>query len=89
MTPIRGKQIPSKVEVKPPQAFLLDTDPQIVIERVGKYWFKVYIRENWLISGPMWYRLGYERAYKKGRKELKKFKKQLKYKKEIVVINEN
>jgi hypothetical protein len=61
-------------------------EPKIVIERTGKYWFKVSIQDNWCNMTRDWHRLGYERAYKKGRKELKKVKKKEAYKKETVII---
>lgn len=60
--------------------------PEIVIQRKGKYWFFVYIRYgNRRYEG--WHKLGYERAYKKGQKELRKFNRQLSYKREVRVFN--
>ncbi|AOZ63650.1 hypothetical protein SEA_WEASELS2_61 [Rhodococcus phage Weasels2] len=60
--------------------------PELVIQRAGKYWFYSYIRyDNHKYKG--WYKLGYERAYKKGQKELRKFNERLSYLREVRVFN--
>lgn len=78
----KAKQKPLKRRTPPP--------PEAVIERTGKYWFNVYIRYGMARYGPYngrgWSCLGYERAYKKGQKELKKYNKRLSYKKEVTVL---
>ena len=45
--------------------------PVAEIIRIGKNRFQVKIIE-WPVTFGIWHRFGYERAYKKGQKELKK-----------------
>lgn len=58
--------------------------PEVEIVRIGK---RKYLIILWAEGPcPQWTRYGYERAYKKGQKELKKVKKLQEYKEEVTKI---
>ena len=58
--------------------------PEVEIVKIGK---RKYLIILWVEGHcPQWTRYGYERAYKKGQKELKRVKKLQEYKKEVTKI---
>ncbi|GGM26963.1 hypothetical protein GCM10011608_09710 [Micromonospora sonchi] len=49
------------------------TEPEAVVERLGRWWYLVYVRHGasrWAPNGNGWYVFGAERADRKARKVL-------------------